>query len=420
MRIKLTPAFIDKAPKPESGKDRTFFWDVKLPGFGLMVTDTGHRAYVLQYRICGRSRRMNLGRAQSTNLEEMRLRAKALLGDVATGRLLRKPVDPLAERQRLEADEAGKNTFRAVAEEFVRLAAKKLRSRDRIEAELNRLILPVFGKRPIGEIRRREIVSFLDRVDENNGPVMADGVFSIMSRVMRWHQTRDDDFRSPIVPGLRKSHAKERERILDDDELRSVWAAAKADTGPLGAWVRFTLLTACRRAESGCMKWVEVSGEVWKEAGLPPRGNVWTVPAPRVKTGRESRDFLLPLSTAAQRVLDELPRMGNGVFVFSFNGVKPIGGYGVLKERFDRACGVTGWTWHDLRRTARSLMSRAHADPDHAERCLNHVIGGQRGIYDRHKFLAEKLVVFEALASLVERIIDPPTDNVVPLKANSP
>jgi integrase len=416
MRIKLTPAFIDKAPQP--GKDRAFFWDEKLPGFGLMVTETGHRAYVLQYRVLGRSRRMNLGPAQSTNLDEMRLRAKALLGDVATGRLLRKPVDPLAERQRLEADETCKSTLRAVCEEFLKLEGRKLRSRDRMKAELERLIYPTFGKRPIGEIRKSEIVRFLDRVDEDNGPTMADAALAIMSRIMRWYQKRDDDFRSPIVAGLARSESgsRQRERTLNDEELRAVWMAAEADKGPLGAFVRFTLLTACRRNESARMRRAEVSGEVWKEAGSKPLGNVWVIPAARVKTGKKTGDHLVPLSVAAQRVLDELPRVGNGIYMFTFNGVSPMSGHAELKKRFDRACGVKGWTWHDLRRTARTLMGRARVDPDHAERCLNHVIGGQRGIYDRFDYLTEKWIVFEALASLVERIVYPPAENVVPLR----
>jgi integrase len=73
------------------------------------------------------------------------------------------------------------------------------------------------------------------------------------------------------------------------------------------------------------------------------------------------------------------------------------------------------WTTHDLRRTARSLMSRAGVDPDHAERALGHVVGGVRGVYDRHEFKEEKRRAFEALAALVERIVNP-QDTVIPFK----
>ncbi|HMF11922.1 MAG TPA: hypothetical protein VKE94_06430 [Gemmataceae bacterium] len=63
---------------------------------------------------------------------------------------------------------------------------------------------------------------------------------------------------------------------------------------------------------------------------------------------------------------------------------------------------------HDLRRTVRSLMSRAGVNPDLAERCLGHVIGGQRGVYDRHPYIEEMRHAFEAL----ERIVHP-VENVV-------
>ena len=82
------------------------------------------------------------------------------------------------------------------------------------------------------------------------------------------------------------------------------------------------------------------------------------------------------------------------------------------QEGFDQVCGVKGWTLHDLRRTARSLMSRVGIDPDHAERCLGHKIKGVRGTYDRHAYQAEMLRAFEALAQQIDRIVNP-TANVV-------
>jgi hypothetical protein len=60
-------------------------------------------------------------------------------------------------------------------------------------------------------------------------------------------------------------------------------------------------------------------------------------------------------------------------------------------------------------------MSRAGVPTDHAERCLGHVIGGVRGVYDRHEYHAEKATAFEALAAQIERIVDP-KDNVVPMR----
>ena len=106
----------------------------------------------------------------------------------------------------------------------------------------------------------------------------------------------------------------------------------------------------------------------------------------------------------------------NGDFVFSENGHNAIGGYQRRKQAIDNASGVSGYVIHDLRRTARSLLSRAGVASDHAERCLGHVIPGVRGVYDRHEYLEEKRRAFKALAAQVQRIIDP-QPNVVPMRS---
>src|SRR5262249_50255225 len=123
-----------------------------------------------------------------------------------------------------------------------------------------------------------------------------------------------------------------------------------------------------------------------------------------------------PLSCAAKKILNGLPRFPSCEFVFTSTGRRPISGFSAFKIRFDVACGVKDWRLHDLRRTARSLMSRARVNPDTAERCLGHVISGVRGVYDRHRFIAEKRQAFEALAGQIDRIVNPPSDNVVALE----
>jgi len=115
-------------------------------------------------------------------------------------------------------------------------------------------------------------------------------------------------------------------------------------------------------------------------------------------------------------VLEELPRIVGCDYPFTTNASAPISGFSAFKLKLDIACGATGWTqgwrFHDLRRTARSLMSRAGVNPDTAERCLGHAIRGIRGVYDRHQYIEEMRHAFEALAAQVERIVHP-VENVV-------
>jgi len=177
---------------------------------------------------------------------------------------------------------------------------------------------------------------------------------------------------------------------LDDAELRAVWTAALTpEMRPFGDLVRFLLLTAARRGEAAGMRWSEVDAN-----------HVWTLPAARSKNKSE---VIRPLSKAAQAVIAE-PKKGD--FVFSHNaGITPITNFSKTKQRLDRASGVTRWRLHDLRRTARSLLSRAGSHPDLAERCLGHAIGGVRGVYDRHQYVDEMRHAFEALAALIARLV---------------
>jgi integrase len=228
---------------------------------------------------------------------------------------------------------------------------------------------------------------------------MATQTLAIIRKVMNWHAMRSDDFLSPIVRGMARTQRSEqaRERILTDDELRKIWVA---NYGVFGSFVRFLLLTAARRSEVAGMTWAEL------------QGSDWTLPARRNKTGL---DLVRPLSRTAQAILVALPKAGE--FVWSTNGgTAPIGGFAQFKRRFDAASHTDGWALHDLRRTARSLMSRTGVPPDHAERCLGHVIGGVRGVYDRHEYHREKAQAFEALAALIERIVSGSEADVVPLR----
>lgn len=72
MKAKLTPTFVRNA-KAAEGAERTVYWDEGLPGFGLVVTAAGHKAFVCQYRAGHRSRRMHFKRGLS--LDEARKQA---------------------------------------------------------------------------------------------------------------------------------------------------------------------------------------------------------------------------------------------------------------------------------------------------------------------------------------------------------
>jgi integrase len=318
---------------------------------------------------------MTLGTYPATGLASARSRAEEARGKLEAGQF------PVA---------AGPETLRAIVAEWFAHEGRGLRTGAYRLATLERLVLPTLGDRPIAEVRRSDIVRVLDQVD---GAVMADQTLGYLRRVLNWHAARSDDFHSPIVRGMGRaapSSERARERTLSDDELGAVWRASLA-AGEYGALLRFLLLTGARRSEA---------------AGLTPRelvGGVWTLPAARNKTKSE---LGRPLSAEA---IACLPSSGAWAFRGNWTG---------RKARFDAACGVADWTLHDLRRTARTLLSRAGVSADVAERCLGHVIPGVRGVYDRHRYLDEMARAYAALAAQIDRIVNP-SDNVVPLRADA-
>jgi integrase len=397
----------------DQGAKRVIYWDEAMPGFGLMVTPNGHKSYVVDYRASRRKRRMHL--KSRLTLSDARREAKAVLGRVAKGG------DPLTERRK--AERAKGETLKAIVEEYLAQEADRLRTADGRRSVLERLVLPKLGGRPISDITRTDIVRLLDRIVDENGAVAADMVLAYLRRVMNWHAGRSDTFLSPIVRGMARTSPskRRRQRVLSDDELRAVWKVAEASQDAFSYFVRFLLLTATRRNEAARMKRGEVSGDEW------------TIPQERYKTGLE---LVIPLSpagrdtdatTAAQAVLDKVPKVGKSGYVFTTDGKHAIAGFSKFKRAFDakvlaelrkqdpEAKPLPNWTLHDLRRTARSLMSRAGVPSDHAERCLGHVLPGVRGTYDRYEYLPEKRRAFEALAALVERIVNPRADNNVVL-----
>ena len=228
------------------------------------------------------------------------------------------------------------------------------------------------------------MVRVLDGIEDASGPAMADQTLAYLRRVMNWHEGRADDFRSPIVRSMGRTLAPPRDRILTDGELRAVWAASAE--GMFGGFVRFLLLTGCRRQEAAGMRWSEIAGSEWT---LPPRGTDQGRACPPPQRGRSCRAATEGRPVCIQH---RWRRNGNEGLLF-------------FLERFNRAAGVSDWTLHDLRRTARSLMSRAGVASDHAERCLGHAIGGVRGVYDRHRYVAEMARAYEALAAQIDRIV---------------
>jgi integrase len=415
MQVKISKTRVDKL---EPGQ---ILYDTEIKGFVARALKSGTITYGYRYRNGeGASKWLGLGLHGSITAEEARTLAKKRAGEVADQR------DPVTEQE--EAREAAAkakrteiNTVDTILDAFVKRHASKLRSSDQIEGALDRHVRPAIGAKSIYDLKRSEIVTMLDKVEDEAGPVMADRVLAHIRKAFNWQAARDDEFKSPIVRGMSRTKPKERarKRILADDEIRDIWKALEKINEPAcyPAFVKSLLLCATRRNESADMSSAELDGDLW------------IIPGERYKN---KLDHVIPLSEQARALIGDKPEgfKGNAWFVFSTTGgARPFSGFSKAKKLLDAQIAkirkandrpkMARWTLHDLRRTARTLMSRAGVAEDHAERALGHVIGGVRGTYDRYEYLEEKRKAFEALAGLVALILDPPADNVVKLERSA-
>jgi integrase len=308
-------------------------------------------------------------------------------------------------------DTAGPQSFAAVSDDWLKRYVEKkgLRSADNKKGTLKNHLLPAFAGREFEQIRRHDVIKLLDKIEDKSGPVAADSVLDTLSNICRWYAIRHENYVLPIIRGMHRSDPKERarKRILNDDEIRAVWKAAEA-SGTFGAFVRLALLTAQRKEKVASLRWEDVSVD-----------GVWTIPSEaREKPNAEK----LPLPAIAVEIIRSQRRIDGNPFVFPGRGPEHLNAFSRDKKLLDAEVKeITGaelpnWTIHDLRRTARSLMSRAGVDFFIAERTLGRVIKGVASTSDRHSYEKERGEALRRLASLVEMILRGPVENVVSIR----
>jgi integrase len=234
---------------------------------------------------------------------------------------------------------------------------------------------------------------------------MADRTLAIVRKAFNWHSARDDHFVVPIAKGMAKTKPRERrgKRVLSDDEIREIWSALNTAEvpAPFPRLLRTLFVTAVRRSEAARGSWDEVHGDLW------------TIPEERMKA---KLPHVVPLTPSALALIGEKPPKA-GPFIFSTdNGKTAFSGYSKAKAALDaeiaklrKAQGkgpMPPWTMsRDVRRTCRTLMSRAGVPSDHAERVLAHVIPGVEGVYDMWEYLPEKREALAKLAGLIGEIV---------------
>jgi integrase len=202
------------------------------------------------------------------------------------------------------------------------------------------------------------------------------------------------------MEGFQLPKSTPRDRVLSDDELRSIWAAT-AQGRTFNTIVRLLMLTGQRRGEITALRasWIK-EGEI-------------TLPKEATKNGRE---HTFPIGPCAASLLSAFTVSHTHGYIFSARGSanrEPFKGWAKSKLALDKKLGpdFALWTLHDLRRTFATNLAALGVRLEVTEKLLNHVsgsLGGIVGIYQRHDFkneMREAVRNWEAkLSSLINQL----------------
>lgn len=418
-RVKLTNRTVEAAKAPSSG--RTELWDRALPGFGLRITEKGRKSWIAMYRLHGRQCRPTLGHYPSLSLAEARSKAREVLGQVENG------VDPRAERRGAKSREA--MSVKNGCEFYVERYAKRNKSSwKQDEQALKRDVIPAWGSRPLVSITDGDINDLLWSITDRGAPIVANRLLTLLKTVFGFLVTEKRMAANPATTVTRKTAEEERDRVLEDFELRLIWEALQDTAYPFGHWFTVRALSGQRRTETARMKWAQLDFE---------RGR-WTLPAAETKNDER---HIIPLTLPVIDVLKSVRDIQSSMrwtkceFVFSSNGRTPISGYSkadkALYQKANKVAADNGlnsldpWTPHDWRRTFSTVMADNGPDgrrpdgefipPEAVEYILNHSSAsksGVRGVYNRHMYAGEKRRALEIWAGYLFDLGRPETANV--------
>jgi integrase len=395
-------------------------WDTVIPGFGVRVSETGRKTFVLAARYGGSSNptRRAIGPYGAITLADARKEAQDWLKLIEAGK------DPAEEKKRHRDAEARRraNTFGSVAEDFIREKLAGERKGYEVERDIRRVFIEAWGTRPIVDITASDVVSLIKRFRNEGKLYQAHNLLGYARRLWNWaigqhaygiQHSPCDRLRPKDIIGERQP----RTRILSDAELRVAWKAAESLGYPYGPLFRLLLLTGQRKSE--------VAEAQWSEFDLAKK--LWVIPAERMKADAA---HVVPLSDDAIALLKSLPRFQSGDYLFSTTfGKQPVNGFSKAKARFDgrmikivregdAKARLADFVIHDLRRTLRTGLSAIPGISDLVrELVIGHAKPGLHKVYDQYAYLDEKRFALDAWAARLRSIVEPAAANVVSLRA---
>lgn len=313
MTSKITKRTVDALEPSE--KDR-FAWDSELKGFGLKVTPTGRKVYLVQYRMPGRTtRRFTIGvHGSPWTPTSARSEAMRLLGAVASG------VDPAEQKKLVRQDISVDELCKIYLTDGARTKKQSTIEMDRSRIDAH--VRPLLGKKRVKQITRSDLQRFLsdvadgktanDRKTRKRGRSIVRGGKGVANRTLGmigaiFEFAVEQGFRTDNpARGVKKFKEGRSDRFLSNEEMARLGdalrtAEAQGSNPYAVAAIRLLLLTGCRKAEILSLKWRDID---FSNAMLRLADS---------KTGAKT----VHLGAPALSLLSELPRQLGNPFVIA-------------------------------------------------------------------------------------------------------
>jgi integrase len=389
-----------------------------MPGLRLVIYPSNRRVWIWRHRRPdGRSGKLTLGPldySPESNGEPVlggplslaaarRLASEAARQRAAGG-------DPAAAKQAAKQNPVSKTvSFAQVLPDYLAHLTKHNRSAKEMSDVLGGFASPtVWGSKPLDAITSQDCHELIERCRCKGLPgrkvlkpvpceSRARFAYSLLQGFFSWAVRQRKLERSPMYGLEAPSAAPERDRVLDDAEMRTFWKACESLSPWHCAALRLLLLTGQRLREISELRFAEIVD------------GLLVLSCERTKNKRPHR---LPLSSLAQEIVASLPRVNGCPLVFSFGRV-PVDGWAKIKRRLDAAMAAQGWNGlpfviHDLRRTAATGLARQGTPIHVTEKILNHASGSLSGvaaIYNRYDYAQEMREALERWAETVRQLV---------------
>ncbi|MGC2854151.1 tyrosine-type recombinase/integrase [Novispirillum sp. DQ9] len=371
-------------------------------GLYLQVGKTGGKAWLLRYMLNGKAREMGLGALADVSLSEAREKASEARKLLSAGR---DPLEARKEERQAAALEAAKAiSFKGAAEAYItahRAGWRNAKHAAQWSATLETYAFPVIGELPVADVDTGLVLRVLEPIWTEK-PETASRVRGRIEAVLDWARVRG--YRDGPNPALWRGHlahllprrAKvrkvEHHAALPYAEIAAFMVALRQRDATAARGLEFAILTAARTGE--------VLGATWAEIDL--EAAVWTVPADRMKAGREHR---VPLSPRAAAILQAMAQEhGQEGYLFpSKRKGKPLSNMAFLMLL--RRMGRADLTAHGFRSTFRDWTAERTAFPGEvAEAALAHVVGDKvEAAYRRGDLFEKRRKLMEAWADHCDR-----------------